>query len=237
MTPTKIYSFSDLELGGSVKTKDVKVGNVNKAEWDGLEAASYSCSVPLDASLGVDVQKEVKRWMQHMRKGTRSNLLIGGQDIFGVPFLLKKCEAKKVRLAGNGTWLRATLELDFEETTAATAASSTGGSSVSGSGGNGGNSSGGSKSSVSTTTRLPMTGASAKSTSIIAAHHASGNSAYAKNSSDSSSLSGAIGGYEAVKSVISSAKAVQSTVKSGSVSSATKASASAVARATFAVKN
>lgn len=115
VTPTQVYSFDDLEFGGSVKTKDHLQSGVNKVDSEALKAASYSCCAMLNAALGVDVQTEVCHWMKLCRSLCRSTLLISDKDVFGVPFMLVKCEAKKVRINGRGTWVRAELELEFEE--------------------------------------------------------------------------------------------------------------------------
>lgn len=155
--------MEDLSFGGSMKTKESDQSGVHKAETDGLNAAKYSCTAILDARLGVNVVGEVRSWMSHMRSGTKSNLQIAGQDIFGVPFLLTKCEAKDVRLTGTGAWLKATLELEFEECAVHVAASSSSSSSSSGGSSGGGGSSSSSKSSSSSSSSKGSSSSASKS--------------------------------------------------------------------------
>lgn len=211
VSPTKVYSFDDLEIECSLKTKDSDQSGIHKAESDGLEAASYSVSLPIDARLGVDVQSETRSWMSLMRSATKSNLQITGRDIFGVPFMLTKCEAKDVRLTGNGAWLKAVLELEFEEAAVVVASS-------------GGSSSGGSSSKKSSKS------SSSKATSYKAGDDVDVISMAAPKASSSSSsngnLSGALGGFvsyvtSAIKSVVSTAKSNTTSTKSSSTKSTT----------------
>ena len=212
VSAAKIYSFEDLEISGGVKTKESEQSGIKKADADGLEAAGYSISVPLDARLGVDVQSETRSWMSLMRAKTKSNLLITGYDVFGVPFLLTKCEAKDIRATGNGTWLCATLELEFQESTAKVSSSSGGGS--------GGGSS--KKSSKSSSTKKWGSYPAGKDVDVISMAAPSVSSS---SSGSSGNLTGALGGYSAVKSVISTAKSVASSIAKA-ITSAAKSSAS-----------
>lgn len=193
VSTTKIYSFEDIEITSAVKTKDAEQGEILKADSDGLKASTVECTVMLDARWGVDVKSEVESWIKLMRATTRSNLQITGYDIFGSTFMLVKCEAKKVRLTGNGTWLSAELDLEFEECTPTKVVEPSGG----GGGGWGGGGGGSSKSSRSKSSSSSYKAGSDVDVISMAAPKAS-------SSSGGGSLSGAIGGFvSAVKSVVS----------------------------------
>ena len=123
----QINSFENLAISAGVKTKTESQDGVDRVQEDGLNAVSITLTVRLARSLGVDVYAEVSEWMRMLREKRTGNLVVGGRDLFGVPFMLTDAQVSSVRMAPDGTMTYAEAALTFKECIVPSASSSGGG--------------------------------------------------------------------------------------------------------------
>lgn len=151
----QVCSFEDLAISAGVKTKTQTQDGVERVQEDGLSAASITFTVRLARALGVDVNAEVGDWMSLLRAKRTGNLVIGGRDLLGVPFMLTDVQVSNMRMASDGTMTGADAELTFKECIVPGASNAASG------GGGGGDDGGGGGSSVSTKSKKSSTTANA----------------------------------------------------------------------------
>lgn len=151
----QVCSFEDLAISAGVKTKTQSQDGVERVQEDGLNAASITLTVRLSRALGVDVSAEVSDWMGMLRAKRTGNIVLGGRDLFGVPFMLTDVEVSNVRMAPDGSLSYAEAALTFKECIVP-------GASYGGSGGGGYDDGGGSRT-VSTKSKKSSTTSSSAS--------------------------------------------------------------------------
>ncbi|WP_162463176.1 phage tail protein [Paenibacillus psychroresistens] len=74
-----------------------------------------SFTIPLFATLGINVRKEIESWQDILSKQLPDYFILGSKPISKNKFLLKSVGVSDTQIDGKGNMLKATLKLDFEE--------------------------------------------------------------------------------------------------------------------------
>lgn len=140
VTPYAVRGFGDLQISGSCKTSDTnksftvkvpaldrkgqrqydKKGNLKtKNETHKNFFKKFSNGQPIDLSfsaylhtqLGCDVRNEAMDWINDAEKGAKGYLYIDGHKIVTCEMMLTKANVTEVKIAANGWWLSATVQL------------------------------------------------------------------------------------------------------------------------------
>lgn len=157
-----IRSFSGLRFSASAETED-KIINVGGTDlkytaWKYNKPVEVSFTVYLNAMAGCNVRQEADSYLGEAQWGKADFLYIGNQRITPDMMMLTNASINEIRMASNGTWTNAEVQLTFKQCAAGnnradnskstTNSGSSGGGSGSSYSGGGGSSSGSGSGSV-----------------------------------------------------------------------------------------
>ena len=130
VTPYAIRGFGDLSISGSCKTSDtsktftINVPNLNKKTGQHTNKfKKFSAGEPIDLSfnaylhtqLGCDVRNEAMDFINDAERGAKGYLYIDGHKIVTCEMMLTKANVTDVKIASNGWWLSATVQLTMAQ--------------------------------------------------------------------------------------------------------------------------
>lgn len=145
VTPYAVRGFGSLQISGSCKTSDtskkftIMVPNLNKKtgqrqydkkgnlktkkenhtnyfkKFSNGQPVELSFSAYLHTQLGCDVRNEAMDFINDAEKGAKGYLYIDGHKIVTCEMMLTKAEVTDVKIAANGWWLSATVNLSMEQ--------------------------------------------------------------------------------------------------------------------------
>ena len=119
VSTNKIYTPSDISLSESLSYETQERSGDKPAIYvKALGALSQSLTVKLDARW-VDVQQEYTWWLVKMRTAVPETLYLGTRAWGAGKALLTQVDLSDIVIAGNGSYLSATLSLSFIEYVAA----------------------------------------------------------------------------------------------------------------------
>lgn len=143
VTPFAVRGFGDLQISGSCKTSDtsktfnINVPNLNKKtgerqydkkgnlktkkekhtnkfkKFSSGEPIDLSFSAYLHTQLGCDVRNEAMDFINDAERGAKGYLYIDGHKIVTCEMMLTKASVSEVKIAPNGWWLSATVNLSM----------------------------------------------------------------------------------------------------------------------------
>ena len=213
VSPKKIIGFDGLQIHGACEVESKKKNGQLYAARKYAKPTEVTMTAHLYAQTGCDVRKTALKFVEEAKKGKNDYCYIGSKKLFTYKILLTDATVKEIEIAHNKTWIKADVQLTFEQTgTGGTSLnkSSSGSSGSSGSGGGGSYSNSGSyKQSVntsSTTTTGPIQN--------LAKKFVSGVDALAQNIKDAQAATTKTAVNTASK-LVSNAKKYSSTKKTG----------------------
>ncbi|QNU67268.1 phage tail protein [Ruminiclostridium herbifermentans] len=111
----KIYTLDELAFSQSLNTETQEVeGGKPSTYIKGVNLITLSFSINLDARF-VDVKAEIDWWNKKMLSQVPEIFTIGGKVISKNRFLLKSVSTSDTIIGKNGRFLKAKLDLQFEE--------------------------------------------------------------------------------------------------------------------------
>ncbi len=111
-----IYGISSLSVQRSIKAEAVESSKA-LVYMESTQAGQIIVEVELNALLGVDVQTEMKWWMDKTNTGQRSAFKIGGVDYLGGDVMITTCQATDIKVTAAGVVYACKLKLTFKEAT------------------------------------------------------------------------------------------------------------------------
>lgn len=111
-----IYGISSLSVQRSIKAEAVESSKA-LVYMESTQAGQITVEVELNALLGVDVQSEMKWWMDKTNTGQRSAFKIGGVDYLGGDVMITTCQATDIKVTAAGVVYACKLKLTFKEGT------------------------------------------------------------------------------------------------------------------------
>lgn len=112
----RIYTFNDFTLGSQLNTESQDVAGKKPSTYiKGADLNSMAFSIPLDASLNVNVRAEYENWEAIKDAGIAYPFILGGRPISRNKWLLKNVDLSDVQIDLKGNMLKAILKVQFEE--------------------------------------------------------------------------------------------------------------------------
>lgn len=116
VSSNKILTFDNLSQSSSYSTETQEVIGKKPSTYKkgpGLDQISFD--VVLDQTLGVDVEAEIKKWLDICNSGTAYHMNIGGKNITSNPLLLKSVDVAYAQISKSGKPIKANLSIKLEE--------------------------------------------------------------------------------------------------------------------------
>lgn len=115
VSPHKILTFGDLKMTGSCETKDKKKSGQGYVTKKKGKPTEITMTIELNAYLGVDVRKEVDKFIEEGRSGAKDYCYIGKSKLVPYKLMLTTASVKSVEISHNNTWVSAELSLTMKQ--------------------------------------------------------------------------------------------------------------------------
>jgi hypothetical protein len=145
VSPSKIYSFSDLTIKGEMEAKDVKKSKAGYVSRKSGKPTEVSLTVKLNAYTGCDVRAEALKFVTEARAGKKDYFYVGSKKLVTCKLILTSATVSNPVISASGKWVSADVKMTMKQCGKGDGDGSNGdgGSGGGGGGGGGGNGGGG----------------------------------------------------------------------------------------------